>query len=62
LGHDRRYALDNTRITTELGWTPTIRWEEGIPKTVRWYEENVVWWERVTSEAYRAAEALYLRG
>ena len=61
LGHDRRYALDNTRIVTELGWQPTIRWDDGIAQTVRWYEENREWWGRVTSEAYRAAEALYLR-
>jgi len=60
LGHDRRYALDNRRLTTELGWQPEIRWDDGIAATVRWYEGNRAWWERVTSEAYRAAEALYL--
>ena len=61
LGHDRRYALDNSRITSELGWAPAHRWDDGIAETVRWYEENREWWGRVTSEAYRAAEALYLR-
>ncbi len=61
LGHDRRYALDNSRITSELGWTPEHRWDDGIAETVRWYQENREWWGRVTSEAYRAAEALYLR-
>lgn len=61
LGHDRRYALNNGRITNELGWRPTIRWDEGIAQTVRWYQDNREWWGRVTSEAYRAAEALYLR-
>lgn len=61
LGHDRRYALDNRRIVSELGWQPTIGWDEGIAQTVRWYQENREWWGRVTSEAYRAAEALYLR-
>ncbi len=61
LGHDRRYALDNGRITSELGWQPAIRWDEGIAQTVRWYQENREWWGRVASEAYRAAEALYLR-
>lgn len=60
LGHDRRYALDNSRITHELGWKPTIGWDEGIAQTVRWYQANHEWWGRVTSEAYRAAEALYL--
>ena len=62
LGHDRRYALDNGRITSELGWAPEHRWDDGIAETVRWYQENQEWWGRVTSEAYRAAEALYLRG
>lgn len=61
LGHDRRYALDSTRITTELGWHANYAWQDGIAATVRWYETERKWWERVTSEAYRAAEALYLR-
>ena len=60
LGHDRRYALDNTRLSVELGWRAEHSWEQGIAETVRWYESNRAWWERVTSEAYRAAEALYL--
>lgn len=61
LGHDRRYALDNTRITRELGWRAEHAWEEGIASTVSWYDENREWWGRVTSEAYRTAEALYLK-
>ncbi|MDE3097728.1 MAG: GDP-mannose 4,6-dehydratase, partial [Chloroflexota bacterium] len=60
LGHDRRYALDNARLTGELGWRAEHTWEEGIASTVRWYEGNREWWTRVLSEAYRAAEALYL--
>lgn len=60
LGHDRRYALDNTRLTTELGWRAEHAWEQGIADTVRWYQANQEWWARVLSEAYRAAEALYL--
>lgn len=60
LGHDRRYALDNTRITDELGWRAKHRWEDGIGATVRWYDAEREWWGRVTSEAYRTAEALYL--
>ncbi|MBM3844046.1 MAG: dTDP-glucose 4,6-dehydratase [Verrucomicrobia bacterium] len=60
LGHDRRYALDNMRITFELGWRAEHSWDDGISATVRWFEANREWWGRVTSEAYRAAEALYL--
>ncbi len=60
LGHDRRYALDNSRLTTELGWHAEHSWDQGIADTVRWYQASRDWWGRVTSEAYRAAEALYL--
>ena len=60
LGHDRRYALDNGRLTTELGWHAEHSWEQGIADTVRWYQANPEWWGRVASEAYRTAEALYL--
>jgi len=62
LGHDRRYALDNKRIVSEIGWKPAHSWDEGIAETVQWYQANREWWGRVTSEAYRAAEALYLQG
>lgn len=60
LGHDRRYALDNARLTSELGWRAEQPWDQGIAKTVAWYKSNPEWWRRVLSEAYRAAEALYL--
>jgi dTDP-glucose 4,6-dehydratase len=60
LGHDRRYAMDNTRIATALGWRPKYTFEQGIRDTVRWYVENQEWWHRVRSEAYRASHALYL--
>lgn len=59
-GHDRRYAMDITRIRSALGWTPSVKFEDGLAITVRWYRDNVRWWERVKSEAYRAANALYL--
>lgn len=61
LGHDRRYALDNTRITRELGWRAERGWEEGLAATVRWYQEHREWWGRVKSEAYRTADSLYLK-
>lgn len=43
-GHDRRYAIDPTRIRTELGWRPSVTIEDGIARTVRWYLENEDWW------------------
>lgn len=43
-GHDRRYAIDPTRIRTELGWRPSVTVEEGLRRTVRWYLENEAWW------------------
>ncbi|MGB9690540.1 MAG: dTDP-glucose 4,6-dehydratase [Candidatus Sumerlaeaceae bacterium] len=53
LGHDRRYAIDSTKIRTELGWQPLISFEEGLASTVRWYLENRPWWERIISGEFR---------
>ncbi len=52
-GHDRRYAIDATKIQRELGWRPRESFDTGIEKTVRWYLENRTWCDRVTSGAYR---------
>ncbi len=52
-GHDRRYAIDPTKVETELGWQPRETWESGLEKTIRWYEENSHWVERARSGAYR---------
>jgi dTDP-glucose 4,6-dehydratase len=52
-GHDRRYAVDATRIRRELGWAPSRTFEEGLRATVRWYLENRTWWERVRTGRYR---------
>jgi len=52
-GHDRRYAIDATKIDRELGWRPAETFESGIRKTVVWYLENQAWVEGVTSGAYR---------
>jgi dTDP-glucose 4,6-dehydratase len=60
-GHDRRYALDTSKIERELGWKPRVSFEEGLERTVRWYLENEAWVERVTSGAYQR-ERLGLRG
>lgn len=51
-GHDRRYAIDNHKITTELGWSPAYTFEVGIQKTIEWYLEHSEWMERITSGAY----------
>ncbi|MBQ7542654.1 MAG: dTDP-glucose 4,6-dehydratase [Clostridia bacterium] len=52
-GHDRRYAIDNTKITTELGWAPRYTFEQGMAETVQWYLDNTAWVEHVVSGAYR---------
>ena len=52
-GHDRRYAMDSTKIETELGWQAATDLEHGLEKTVRWYVENRPWWEAVMSGEYR---------
>ncbi len=51
-GHDLRYAIDATKIEKELGWKPSLQFEEGIEKTVRWYLENQEWLDNVTSGDY----------
>lgn len=52
-GHDRRYAIDNTRITTELEWRPSYTFEQGIRETIQWYLQNTEWLNNVTSGDYR---------
>ena len=60
LGHDARYAIDSTKLQKELGWEPSLQFEEGIEKTVRWYLENQEWMDNVTSGDYmRYYEDMY---
>ncbi|MDE5732842.1 MAG: dTDP-glucose 4,6-dehydratase [Bacteroidales bacterium] len=52
-GHDVRYAIDSTKLQKELGWEPSLQFEEGIEKTVRWYLDNSDWMDNVTSGEYQ---------
>jgi len=52
-GHDRRYAIDFSKMKVNLGWSPTISLSEGLTRTVRWYVEHEDWWRRIKSGAYR---------
>ena len=52
-GHDLRYAIDSTKLKNELGWEPSLQFEEGIEKTVTWYLKNNEWMEKVTSGKYQ---------
>ncbi len=51
-GHDLRYAIDSTKLKEELGWEPSLQFEEGIEKTVRWYLDNQEWMDNITSGEY----------
>jgi dTDP-glucose 4,6-dehydratase len=50
-GHDARYAIDPTRIRTELGWRPSVTLEEGLRRTVAWYLANADWWQPLLTRA-----------
>ena len=52
-GHDQRYAIDPTKISNELGWTPQTKFDDGIKKTVAWYLDNRAWWEKIISGEYK---------
>ena len=54
-GHDFRYAIDTRKIYDELGYTPAVRFEQGIERTLNWYLENNQWWEAVLDGSYRNA-------
>ena len=51
-GHDRRYAIDNTKITMQLGWEPTYTCEQGLKETIEWYLKNTEWIENIVSGDY----------
>lgn len=52
-GHDMRYAIDSRKLQMELGWEPSLQFEEGIEKTVKWYLEHQDWLDNVTSGDYQ---------
>ena len=52
-GHDLRYAIDSSKLQKDLGWTPSLQFEEGLEKTVDWYLENTEWLENITSGDYQ---------
>jgi dTDP-glucose 4,6-dehydratase len=52
-GHDLRYAIDATKLKNDLGWEPSLQFEEGLEKTVDWYLENEKWLNNVTSGNYQ---------
>jgi dTDP-glucose 4,6-dehydratase len=52
-GHDLRYAINPTKISDELGWKPTILFDEGIKKTIKWYLDNKEWWKNILSGDYK---------
>ena len=53
LGHDARYAIDSTKLSRELGWMPSLQFEEGIERTVRWYIDNKAWLEDIATGDYK---------
>ena len=55
-GHDLRYAIDSTKLKNELGWEPSLQFEEGIALTVKWYLDNTKWIERIISGEYKKYE------
>ena len=52
-GHDKRYAIDFSKIKNELGWEPQVSFEEGIQKTIQWFTENESWWKNIKSGEYQ---------
>ena len=52
-GHDKRYAIDATKLNQDLGWKPSVTFEEGLGKTIDWFLENKEWLENVTSGDYQ---------
>jgi dTDP-glucose 4,6-dehydratase len=54
LGHDRRYAIDASFIKSELGWSPSVTFEQGIRQTIQWYLDNRWWWEKLLDKQLKS--------
>jgi dTDP-glucose 4,6-dehydratase len=52
-GHDKRYAIDATKLSNDLGWKPSVTFEQGLGKTIDWFLENKEWLDHVTSGSYQ---------
>jgi len=52
-GHDKRYAINSSKIKKELGWNPKTKFENGLEKMIEWYKENRVWWQKIKSGEYK---------
>jgi dTDP-glucose 4,6-dehydratase len=52
-GHDRRYAIDFSKIKRDLGWEPSISFEEGINRTIEWYQANREWWKKIKTGEFQ---------
>ncbi|MBL7661314.1 dTDP-glucose 4,6-dehydratase [bacterium] len=62
LGHDRRYAVDFSKIKTELGWSPQVTFEKGLADTIDWYVSNQDWWKAIKSGEYQSFYQTYYKG
>lgn len=63
MGHDRRYAIDNTKITAQLGWKPAYSFQDGMARTIQWYLEHRDWMARIVSGSYQSYyEEMYGHG
>ena len=60
-GHDRRYAIDNSKIKNELGWSPAFTFEEGLFKTISWYKNNTNWCEKMMRKSGYIGDRLGLK-
>ena len=61
-GHDMRYAIDPTKIHSELGWLPATKFEDGIKKTIQWYLDNKSWWQNIINGEYKKYYDLHYKG
>jgi dTDP-D-glucose 4,6-dehydratase len=62
LGHDRRYAINSTKIRRELGWRPGYSLDEGLIVTLEWYEKNKKWWQAILHNSYRSGSIVHTNG